>query len=200
MTRLSSGPTLWALTVLAVLAASGDLRGQARPLDLQRSKLTVYVYKSGLFSLFADDHVITAPVASGSISEQPPLSIELAVNAAALTVTDPDLSPDRRADVQARMLGPEVLDAAAFPQIRFASASIEPAGDNQWKVIGRLTIRGRSQPISFAAASRNGVYRGEVTISQRDFGIDPIRIAGGTVKVKNEVKIRFEIQAGERVP
>jgi hypothetical protein len=37
------------------------------------------------------------------------------------------------------------------------------------------------------------VYAGEVTINQRDYGIEPIRIAGGAVKVKDEVKIVFEI-------
>jgi hypothetical protein len=171
-----------------------DLSAQGRPLDLERSTLTVYAYKSGLFSVFADDHTIKAPIASGSISEEPPRFIELAIRSAALIVLDPNLSPEKRAEVQTKMLGPEVLDVTAFPEITFSSSMIEPVKDNQWKVIGRLSIRGRAQPITFTAANQNGIYRGEVTINQRDFGIQPISIAGGTVKVKNELKIRFEIQ------
>jgi hypothetical protein len=39
----------------------------------------------------------------------------------------------------------------------------------------------------------NGTYRGEVDIRQRDFGIEPIKVAGGVVKVKDELKVQFEI-------
>jgi hypothetical protein len=40
---------------------------------------------------------------------------------------------------------------------------------------------------------QSGIYRGSATVLQKDFGIEPIRIAGGSVKVKNEVRIEFEI-------
>jgi hypothetical protein len=32
-----------------------------------------------------------------------------------------------------------------------------------------------------------------VTLKQTDFGITPVTVVGGTVKVKDEVKIEFEI-------
>ena len=51
--------------------------GQGRPIDTAQSKLTVYVYKSGLFSAFADDHVIDAPIAAGTLSGSPPLSVSI---------------------------------------------------------------------------------------------------------------------------
>jgi hypothetical protein len=38
-----------------------------------------------------------------------------------------------------------------------------------------------------------GHYRGSASFKQSNFGISPIRIAGGTVKVKDEVKIEFDI-------
>jgi hypothetical protein len=38
-----------------------------------------------------------------------------------------------------------------------------------------------------------GAYRGSVRIKQRDYGITPISIAGGTVKVKDELSIELEI-------
>ena len=186
-------PKALALAALAVLAVPAHLPAEARPIDTGRSTVTIYAYKSGLFSLFADDHIIRAQLAGGSISEQPPLSVEVAIHAAALTVLDPDLAADRRAEVQTRMLGPEVLDVAKFPDITFASTTVEPTRENQWKVTGRLTIRGRTQVVTFTAVKQNGVYRGDVTIGQRDFGIQPISIVGGTVRVKNELKIRFEI-------
>jgi len=42
---------------------------------------------------------------------------------------------------------------------------------------------------------QGGRYRGTAALKQRDFGIDPITIAGGTVKVKDEVKVEFDIVA-----
>jgi hypothetical protein len=43
-----------------------------------------------------------------------------------------------------------------------------------------------------------GRYRGSTSIKQSDFGISPISIAGGTVKVKDDVKIDFDIAAAPK--
>ena len=178
-----------------VVAAAVLVHAQAQPIDIERSTLTVYVYKSGLFSAFADDHIIDAPIASGTVADAAPLSVALEVQAAALKVRDPNLSASKRAEVQARMLGPEVLDTARFPSIAFASSAITPAGTDRWTVAGRLTIHGQSHDVTFAATRANGRYRGSVAVKQRDFGITPISIAGGSVKVKDEIKVEFDIVA-----
>jgi len=91
------------------------------------------------------------------------------------------------------MIGPEVLDVARFPEIAFASTSIAATAPDRWSVAGRLTIHGQTNIVSFPVRRIGDTYSGEVTIKQRDFGIEPIRIAGGAVKVKDEVKIAFEI-------
>src|SRR2546425_11504555 len=91
-----------------------------------------------------------------------------------LRVLDPGLSSDRRAEVQARMLGSEVLDVAKFPVITFASTAVDPAGTDLWNVTERLTIHGQARVIAFSVVHVNGKYRGEVVIKQRDFGIEPI--------------------------
>ena len=102
-----------------------------QPLDLKRSTVTIFVSKSGLFSALADNHTIRAPLAGGSISAEPPLAVEVSIQAADLVVLDPDLSASKRAEVQTRMLGPEVLDVKTYPQITFASTAVEPAGTDQ---------------------------------------------------------------------
>ena len=58
---------------------------------------------------------------------------------------------------------------------------------------GHLTIHGQMRAIAFCVVASDNRYRGEVLIKQRDFGIEPIRVAGGTVKVKDELKVQFEI-------
>jgi hypothetical protein len=117
MRRILQQPTARAALAAAVIvwAMTAVVRGDGRPIDTERSTLTVLVYKSGMFSAFADDHVIRAPIASGTISEEAPLAVSIEVKSASLKVLDPKLSADKRADVQARMLGPEVLDTAAHP-------------------------------------------------------------------------------------
>lgn len=180
---------------LVMLAAVAAFAAESHPIDTEKSTLTILVYKSGLFSAFADDHVVQAPIASGSLSVDAPLSVEVSVRSASLKVLDPELPADKRAQVQTRMLGPEVLDTAKHPEITFASTAIDPAGADRWTVTGRLTIHGQTRPVTFPVARLKGRYRGTVTLKQSDFGIQPIRIAGGTVRVKDPLKIEFDIVA-----
>ena len=183
--------------VLAAAAASVVLSvtvaAETRQIDTAQSKLTVSVYKSGLFSGFADDHIIDAPIASGTVSDASPLSVAIEVHAGDLKVRDPNLSASKRDEVQKRMAGPEVLDTQTFPSIAFESTAIQPNGADRWAVTGRLTIHGQTRPVTFATTLANGRYRGTVALKQRDFGITPISIAGGTVKVKDELKVEFEV-------
>jgi YceI-like protein len=178
---------------LALVAPVGLARAETRQIDTAQSKLTVYVYKSGLFSGFADDHIVDAPIASGTLSDAAPLSVAIEVRAAELKVRDPKLAADKRQEVQVRMVGPQVLDVEKFGSIAFQSTSVQASGADQWNVTGRLTIHGQARTVSFPVARAEGHYKGSVAIKQRDFGITPISIAGGTVKVKDELKIEFDV-------
>jgi polyisoprenoid-binding protein YceI len=60
-------------------------------------------------------------------------------------------------------------------------------------VSGSLTIHGVTRVVTFPVVLSDGRYRGETRLRQTDFGIKPIRIAGGTVSVKDELKIEFDI-------
>jgi polyisoprenoid-binding protein YceI len=179
--------------VLWTVAAAAAAGAETRPIDTGRSTLTVFVYKSGLFSAFADDHVIRAPIASGSVSPDAPRGVEMSVRSANLKVLDPSLAAGKRAEVQARMLGPEVLDSATYPDIVFTSTAIESVGPDRWTVTGRLSIHGVTRPTTFVVAQQDSRYRGTAVLKQRDFGIEPISIVGGTVKVKDELKVEFDI-------
>ena len=179
----------------ASVAVSVTVAAETRQIDTTQSKLTVFAYKSGLFSGFADDHIIDAPIAGGTVSDTSPLSVAIEVQARDLKVRDPNLSASKRDEVQKRMAGPEVLDTQTFPSIAFESTAVQPNGADRWTVTGRLTIHGQTRPVTFATTLANGRYRGTVTLKQRDFGITPISIAGGTVKVKDELKIEFDIAA-----
>ena len=166
--------------------------GQVRQID-SSSRLVVHAYKSGLFSGFADNHEIEAPIAEGTVDEGG-LQVKFAVDARRMKVLDPKLSADKRREVQERMEGPEVLDSARFPTITFESTKVERTDPGSLLVQGRLSLHGAARPISLTVKNENGRYVGTCTLSQREFGITPISIAGGTVKVKDELKIEFDMK------
>jgi polyisoprenoid-binding protein YceI len=181
---------------LVLVARSAD--AQSHAIDTKRSTVTVRVFKSGLFRAFADDHVIAAAVAEGSLDDSSTPNARVVIDVRAMRVLDPNLSPEKRNEVQTRMLGPEVLDADRFPQIRFRSMTIQRQGAaDRWSIQGELSLHGQTRPVKVDAVRDRGRYKGTTSLKQSDFGITPISIAGGTVKVKDELKIDFDIAAIE---
>jgi polyisoprenoid-binding protein YceI len=171
-------------------AASSD----ARKVDSRHSTITVRVYKTGVFSPMGHNHAIEAPIQSGEVKGSgSPSSVELRVDARKLRVVDPEVSEDTRAQVQKTMQGSQVLDVDHFPEIRFQSTRVEQKGPDHWIVHGTLALHGKEHPITFEVTLRDERYRGSATLKQTAFGITPVTVAGGTVKVKDEVKVEFEI-------
>jgi polyisoprenoid-binding protein YceI len=183
----------WMLLLLAGTLALMP-QGQARP---QHSEITIHVHKSGLFSGFAHDHTVTAPIAQGKLDTKA-MVVEITVAAKQMKVVDPDVSEKDRAEVQATMLGPKVLDAEKFPEIRFRSSHAEQISSQHYRVTGKLELHGASRDLSFeVSGDTEGQYLGKVKLKQTDFGIQPISLGGGTIKVKDELEIEFHVFAGD---
>lgn len=180
-----------ALGVFAILAATFTFAGE---IDTEKSALTVRVYKSGLFSAFAHDHEIHAPIQAGNLDEEK-RSIDFKVKSGDLKVLDPGTSDGEKSQVQHNMQSSKVLDVEHYPEISFRSTSIEPSGQNKWTVQGDLTLHGQTHPVKVEVEGSSGHYRGSARLKQTDFGITPITIGGGAIKVKDEVRIEFEIAA-----
>jgi polyisoprenoid-binding protein YceI len=113
--------------VLGILFVTPAL-AQDRSIDTTHSSLRVRAFKSGLFSAFAHDHEIEAPIAAGTVRMGDNFSVTLEVHARELRVRDPDTSADTRADVQKTMEGSDVLDVNRFPEISFQSTEIKKRG------------------------------------------------------------------------
>ena len=190
---------LGAVVALAILSCGVivpvDAQGKRRTIDGQRSVIIVRVYKSGLFSIFAHDHEIKAPIDRGEIDDSQNPSVEFWVDAGKLRVVDSDLSANDRAEVQTTMEGPKVLATDRFPQIHFRSTTIQKTGAGHGIVRGELDLHGNTRPVEVTVTEQDGSYRGSATLKQRDFGISPVSIAGGTVKVKDSVTVEFEVVA-----
>ena len=181
---------LAALGCVTWAAAAGP---EPRAIDSAHSSLKVRVTKSGVFSAFAHNHEIEAPIESGEVTEAGKPSVELRVDARKLSVLDPEASADTRAQVQKTMLGPQVLDTERFREIHFLSREIEAKGTDHWLVHGTLDLHGQSHPVTVDVSLKDGVYQGTAALKQTEFGIKPVTVAGGTVKVKDEIKVEFAI-------
>jgi polyisoprenoid-binding protein YceI len=174
----------------------------AADIDLAASTITVKVEKTGLFSAFAHDHSIAAPLASGHLDVQK-RSVELKFRSQDMKALDPGIKDSERADIDRTMKSYKVLDPARFPEIVFVSTSIETpavgakaAGADVGKrylVHGKLTLHGVTRPVEIPVSFSDGHYTGKVMLKQTEFGITPVKIAGGTVKVKDAIEIVFEI-------
>jgi hypothetical protein len=166
---------------------------QNRAINVSHSMLKIRVFKTGLFSPFAHNHEIEAPISEGAADSSVTPGVTLHIDARRLRVLDPDASAKDRAEIQKTMEGPSVLDSEHFPQISFRSTRVEQDGTDHWKVRGDLALHGQTNPVVVDVAFKDGRYIGSAIIEQRDFGIIPISIARGTVKVKDEVRIEFDI-------
>ncbi|MDE3136047.1 MAG: YceI family protein [Acidobacteriota bacterium] len=180
------------LLLLASLAPA--VAAARRPVDATHSRVLVDVSKSGFLSVFAHDHSIQAPIASGYVDSGQRAAVELRFETGNLRVLDPELPADTRQEIEQTMLGSKVLDASQFPEILFVSRSVAGKGPGGWRVVGELTLHGQTHPVTLDVAESGGVYEGSVEIRQTDFGIKPIQLARGTVKVKDVVLIHFEIR------
>ena len=175
----------------ALLVAQTGNRTQTKP---QQSAVTIHVFKSGLFSGFAHNHVVLAPIGGASIDPES-LKAEVSFATKDMKVTDPDVSDKDRAEIQNTMLGPKVLDAGKYPEIRFKSSHIEQAAPGHYNVTGTLDLHGTSKQLSFEVTGTLEHYHGTTKLKQSDFGIKPISLFGGSVKVKDELELEFDVYA-----
>jgi polyisoprenoid-binding protein YceI len=182
----------WPLAIL-ILSSFWPLSAQSHPIDTVHSEMTVRVYKAGVLSAFGHDHEISAPIAGGSVDASQH-KVELYIRTGALRVQDAKASEKDRAEIQATMVGPEVLDAGNYNEIRFHSTSVQAAGAGAWKVSGELRLHGETRPVSMEVRGDSGEYKGICRLNITDFGIKPVKAAGGAVRVKDQVQIDFVIR------
>jgi polyisoprenoid-binding protein YceI len=195
LVRASSNRPLILAMVLLTAVVSARAGAAARPIDTELSTITVHVFSGGLLAGLGDNHEIHGAVKRGTINDSNPAEVHIVVDAASFRVLDPGASAKNRAAVQMRMLGPDVLDVNRFPEILFDSESAERSEAGAWTVRGQLTLHGQARPLTTTVSGAQGHYKGSLALKQSDFGIAPIRVAGGAVKVKDQLTIDFDIVA-----
>jgi polyisoprenoid-binding protein YceI len=165
----------------------------------------VKAFAGGVFSALAHDHNIAIHEFSGeaqfTFGTVEPASLQLKIRSGSLAVTDKVSASDRQ-KIEASMRD-EVLEAGKYPEIVFKSTSVSAfrtgEGQYQARITGELTLHGATRPLTITAQLGFGdsVLRasGGFSLKQSSFGIKPASVAGGTVRVKDELKFTFEIVA-----
>ncbi len=180
--------------LLPIVAASVSILALAadKPIDVKRSTIRIHVGKAGAFSAAGHEHWVTAPIMSGSLDPSPP-HISFRVESSKLQVEpDKDLSAEKQAEVQHTMQT-QVLESDKFPEIAFQSTSIQQTSPDTWDVTGDLTLHGQTHPVATKVRKDQDSYVGRCQLKQTDFGIRPVRVAGGVVKVKDQLDIDFSV-------
>jgi polyisoprenoid-binding protein YceI len=189
----------------ATAASTRSVATASYKIDASQSRFMVRAFAGGFLSAFAHDHNIAirdfsgeAQFAYGTVE---PASLQLKIKSASLAVTDKVSATDRE-KIEGTMRD-EVLEVGKYPEIVFRSTSVSATktGDGQYqaKIAGDLTLHGVTRPLTITAQLEFGDAvlraRGGFSLKQSSYEIKPVSVAGGTVKVKDELRFSFEIVA-----
>ena len=128
-------------------------------------------------------------------------ALHIKIKAGSLNVTN-DVSDKDRREIE-RTMNQDVLETARYPEISFDSSKVSASkvGDGQYldQSGGNLSLHGvtNSQPLSAQVALIGDTLRahGEFSMRQTAYGIKLVSIAGGALKLKDELKFTFDIVA-----
>jgi polyisoprenoid-binding protein YceI len=177
-------------------------------IDARASQFTVQAFASGLISAVAHSPKIAIRDWTGEVDLVPDslreTKLKVVVKTTSLEVLDELRDSDRR-EIH-RVMNNEVLETARFPEAVFQSSSIvvEQLKEtlHRANVTGGLALHGVANNHSFFAQVAFGVdsFRayGEFTLLQTDYGIRVASIAGGTLKLQDELKFTFYVVARKK--
>jgi polyisoprenoid-binding protein YceI len=170
-------------------------------IDTRASQFSVQAFASGLVAAIAHSPKIAIRDWTGEVEVAPgPLgnnSLKVKVKAASLEVLDELKEADRR-EIH-RVMKIEVLETDRFPDITFESTEVklERQKEDLYKALvsGKLSLHGFTNDLDFAASVALGVDTarayGTFMIRQTDYNIRIASIAGGTLKLQDELKFSF---------
>lgn len=174
-------------------------------LDKSASKFTVRAFAGGMLSSLGHNPTIAIRDFSGEVSFDPAApekaSLRIQIRADSLQVTD-DIKNKDRQEMES-MMNEKVLESTKYPTIVFESAatSVTQLSETlfQAKMNGTLSLHGVTNRIQVTSQVNlmGDMLRasGEFSLLQSNYGIAPVSVAGGTLKLKDELKFAFDIVA-----
>ncbi len=173
--------------------------------DAKASRFTVQAFASGILSAMGHNPKIGIRTFTGEVDFNAEAlqasGFRISMKANSLGVLD-DISDKDRREIE-KMMNEQVLEPSKFPDIVYEApnVSVKHIEGNLYSatMIGSLSFHGitRNQSVTARIAVFDESLRssGEFTLNQSDYGIKPVSVAGGALKVKDELKFSFEMVA-----
>ena len=174
-------------------------------IDARGSRVTIRAFASGVFSMMGHNPVIAARDVSGEVRFASQAlevkELRLSIATASLSVQN-DMSDKDRREIE-RVMREDVLETGRYPAIAFEGSKVTierpSSGPLRAEVDGDLTVHGITRPhrmpVQVFLIADTLRAQGEFEIRQTDFGITLVSVAGGVLKIKNELQCSFDLLA-----
>ncbi len=128
-------------------------------------------------------------------------TVEAEIDAASVDTGVPDRDTHLRS--------PDFFDAASYPKIRFRSLAVEPDDSDRGRLLGELTVRGVTRPVTLDVeylgevkdpwGNRRRGYVAETTLNRKDFGMTwNMVLDTGGVLVGDKIKVTLNLETVEK--
>jgi polyisoprenoid-binding protein YceI len=186
-------------------AQAADTPADRYVIDTRASRFTVQAFATGLLARMGHNPIIGIRDFSGEMQFNPDKlearGFRLVIQTASLSVQN-DISDKDLREIE-RLMNQEVLETAKFPEIVYEAAAISVSKMTDMlcsaTLNGKLTMHGvtRNQTIVVRVALLGSMLRasGDFTLEQTDYNIKLVSVAGGALKLKDELKFSFEMVA-----
>jgi polyisoprenoid-binding protein YceI len=174
-------------------------------IDVRASRFRVQAFVTGMLARMGHNPTIGIRDFSGEMKFDPDKlqagGFHLVIKTASLSVQD-DINDKDRREIE-RLMSQEVLETSKFPEVVYdaSNITITKMADALYSaaVSGNLTMHGvtNSQTIPVRVALFGSMLRasGDFSLEQTDYNIKLVSVAGGALKLKDELKFSFEIVA-----
>lgn len=187
-------------SLILAAAAFAQAPGTYR-IDPETSRIEIHVFRTGMLASLGDNHVIGGAKFSGEAvgGQDGNWKVTVHMESGSLRVLDEGISNSTRNEIQTTMRGPTQLDVGRYPSIELVSQSLEHGGEPRGMLLkSQLTLHGVTKQVDFPVAVTDGggavEVKGKMQLRLRDFGIEPISKGLGTVKVKNEFEVVYDMK------
>jgi polyisoprenoid-binding protein YceI len=176
--------------------------------DPAKSRCTIQAFATGLLSAFGHSPTFAVRDLTGKLQLASSASdlarVQVTIPTGSLQLQDAVPEKDRE-DIEGRMRS-EVLEIQRYSQADYQGTidAATPAGENRYRlrINGRLTLRGLTNPQSVDAvlivAGDDMRLTGEFHLSQSRYGIRPVTALAGAIRLKDEVKVAFDVGGRKR--
>ena len=170
-------------------------------IDTNASLFTVQAFAAGIVAVVAHSPKFAIREITGEVKFNPgnlqDVSVRLTINVRSLDIMDEVRASERR-EIE-RVMFEEVLEQNAYPKVEYKSSRVTTSklADNlyQANIAGELSLHGVTRGLGLdaqvAVGDDNVRAQGTFSLSQSDYGLKIASVAGGTLKLKDELKFAY---------